>query len=561
MRDLADADASMMSSSSSSEENKAVTETGPATATVGLALSRPARKRTRVRRGSGFVERHTASKRSSTAPDGGACLLCGKFGSDLGGDDDLLEADGVRAHHFCLLFASGLGQSGHDEDDGLRGFLPSEIRAEVKRGARLKCVFCKRKGATVGCSRQQCKKSYHLPCGETNKSLQQYYGKFASFCFAHRPAQKPMPPAKTAGARKECAICLQAVGEDVPAHSKMYPACCVGGWMHRECVQKTALSSGEFHFRCPLCNDERRFGKEMQMYGIYVPERDAAWEIDGSAGAGIDGERRVPCDAKVCFCNQSEKPRWYNKVDGIWEVLRCVGCGSRGIHARCGGLDVYIDPEWSCYTCRRVVKVGSDEERQRKWKRPLAFSWGNARGFKKPGDKVRSHASQKAELIRAISVSGSGSTSGFTVNPSRKREADVDFSAADILYRGATAITTPAADDPMNCTLEDLIVKNLDRDSATSTTSTVVRGIRPLGAPKQSSPSASSGAVPSSASRASNSPDTNEASPGDSDYESESNGIPLLKVRTPAKVPSASTTSSVDFNQTIKKSIKDLFMK
>ena len=258
MRDLADADASMMSSSSSSEENKAVTvAAGPATAaaaTVGLALSRPARKRTRVRRGSGFVERHTVSKRGSTAAadGGGSCLLCGKFESGLGGDDDLLEADGVRAHHFCLLFASGLGQSGHDEDDGLRGFLPSEIRAEVKRGARLKCVYCKRKGATVGCSRPQCKKSYHLPCGEANRSLQQYYGKFASFCFAHRPAQKPMPPAKAAaaaGARRECAICLQAVGDDVPAHSKLYPACCVGGWMHRECLQKTALSSGESHFR------------------------------------------------------------------------------------------------------------------------------------------------------------------------------------------------------------------------------------------------------------------------------------------------------------------------
>ena len=134
MGDLADADASMMSSSSSSEENKAVTPPGPpssnATA-VGLALSRPARKRTRVRRGSGFVERHTAPKRA--APDGGgsSCLLCGRFESGLGADDDLLEADGVRAHHFCLLFASGLGQSGHDEDDGLRGFLPSEIRAEV----------------------------------------------------------------------------------------------------------------------------------------------------------------------------------------------------------------------------------------------------------------------------------------------------------------------------------------------------------------------------------------------------------------------------------------------
>ena len=123
------------------------------------------------------------------------------------------------------------------------------ILLQVKRGARLKCVYCKRKGATVGCSRPQCKKSYHLPCGEANRSLQQYYGKFASFCFAHRPAQKPMPPAKAAGARRECPICLQAVGDDAPAHSKLYPACCFGGWMHRQCVQKTALSSGQSHFR------------------------------------------------------------------------------------------------------------------------------------------------------------------------------------------------------------------------------------------------------------------------------------------------------------------------
>ena len=156
----------------------------------------------------------------------------------------------------------------------------------------------------------------------------------------------------------------------------------------------------------------------------------------------------------------------------------------------------------------------------------------------------RSNASQKAELIRAISLSSSMS------DLTRK---DSDLGAAEILCRGATAVTTPAADDPMNCTLEDLIVKNLDRDSAASSTATVVRGIRPLGSPKKQR-------SPSSAARASNSPDTNEASPGDSDYESESNGIPLLKVRTPAKMP-PTARSSVDFNQTIKKSIKDLFMK
>ena len=41
----------------------------------------------------------------------------------------------------------------------------------------------------------------------------------------------------------------------------------------------------------------------------------------------------------------------------------------------------------------------------------------------------RSHASQKAELIRAISLSGS--TSSLIGKPSRKRESDADISAAD----------------------------------------------------------------------------------------------------------------------------------
>ena len=38
----------------------------------------------------------------------------------------------------------GLEQKGKD-DDGIRGFLPADIRKEIKRGARLKCVYCHKK--------------------------------------------------------------------------------------------------------------------------------------------------------------------------------------------------------------------------------------------------------------------------------------------------------------------------------------------------------------------------------------------------------------------------------
>ena len=97
----------------------------------------------------------------------------------------LIEFQNLKAHYFCLLFSSGLGQSG-TETEGLHGFMPADVRRELKRGARLKCVYCKLKGATVGCAKQECKKSYHLPCGMKHGSMQEFFDQvdspLNSFC-------------------------------------------------------------------------------------------------------------------------------------------------------------------------------------------------------------------------------------------------------------------------------------------------------------------------------------------------------------------------------------------
>jgi hypothetical protein len=74
------------------------------------------------------------------------CRLCSCGAGPLPGDV-LLAGPGLTAHHFCLLFSSGLGQQGA-EGEGLRGFLLQDVRREAKRGARLKCVYCRKKGAT-----------------------------------------------------------------------------------------------------------------------------------------------------------------------------------------------------------------------------------------------------------------------------------------------------------------------------------------------------------------------------------------------------------------------------
>ena len=112
------------------------------------------------------------------------CILCQKETiPDMDSThQQLLEYDNLRAHYFCLLFSSGLGQSGL-ESEGLHGFMPLDVRRELKRGARLKCVYCKKKGATVGCARQACKKSYHLPCGMLNGSLQEFFDQVIRITF------------------------------------------------------------------------------------------------------------------------------------------------------------------------------------------------------------------------------------------------------------------------------------------------------------------------------------------------------------------------------------------
>jgi hypothetical protein len=216
-----------------------------------------------------------------------------------------------------------------------------------------------------------------------------------------------------------------------------------------------------------------------------------------------------------------------------------------------------VDPEWSCYTCRRVVKFG--EEEKKKWARPINVIWGTAKAMKKPGAKVRyehstffvymlgcsfrhyfssrSHASQKAELVRAISKS-------VVTAPA----ASATPAAADLViqvFRGTAPITrTPImadTDDPMNCTLEDLIVKGLDRE------------LTPRAAPPTSVATVATAVA---------SPET-ETSPGDSDYESENNGI-QFKARKKSTAGSTAATpkkaGAVDFDQLIKKSIKEKFL-
>ncbi|NXA77964.1 PHF11 protein, partial [Thryothorus ludovicianus] len=71
----------------------------------------------------------------------------------------------IAAHQDCLLFSSGFVESEdhNPENLGIR-FDVSSVLKELRRGKRLVCSFCRKKGATVGCEERACRRSYHFFC-------------------------------------------------------------------------------------------------------------------------------------------------------------------------------------------------------------------------------------------------------------------------------------------------------------------------------------------------------------------------------------------------------------
>jgi len=255
-----------------------------------------------------------------------------------------------RAHHHCLMFSSGLEQNG-EEEEGIQGFMPEDIIKEWRRGGSLKCFYCKKKYATVGCSNKGCRKGYHLPCGLANGSLQQFFGSFSSYCVDHRPVQKPVEKkidGKKAKSDKECGVCLDALGRSKT--DNLWTPCC-GGWFHRACINRMAKTAGIHFFKCPLCNNSAEFTEEMQTFGIYVPDQDAKWETEGDAFEDLL-QRPETCDAETCLCPGGRK---VDEVDTKWESVICVVCGSQAIHIECGGLN-FERPRWKCDMCKSILK-------------------------------------------------------------------------------------------------------------------------------------------------------------------------------------------------------------
>ncbi|XP_072466631.1 PHD finger protein 11 isoform X2 [Notamacropus eugenii] len=95
------------------------------------------------------------------------------------------------AHENCLLYSSGLVESEGDHsclNYEERHFDVEQVKEEINRGKRLKCSYCLKKGATVGCDIKKCPKNYHFFCARQDQATMQtdeHGGTYKVFCQKH----------------------------------------------------------------------------------------------------------------------------------------------------------------------------------------------------------------------------------------------------------------------------------------------------------------------------------------------------------------------------------------
>ncbi|NXK45964.1 PHF11 protein, partial [Chauna torquata] len=91
------------------------------------------------------------------------CAFCSE--GEAGSIMYIAKEQNIAAHQDCLLFSSGFVESEEYNPDNLDiRFDVESVLNELKRGKRLMCNFCRKKGATVGCEERACRRSYHYFC-------------------------------------------------------------------------------------------------------------------------------------------------------------------------------------------------------------------------------------------------------------------------------------------------------------------------------------------------------------------------------------------------------------
>lgn len=258
------------------------------------------------------------------------------------------KRESFRCHYFCLLSGTYIAQNGRDSS-GVLGFLLKDIYDSFKMYRQNECSYCGQLSAAILCCQQGCSRKFHYICGYKNSCITQFTGEFMSFCHEHLPVNHPSKHVD----EQPCWICLDKIGPYNPVSSTCSicpPEQETGeteiGWYHRICLQMSAFQAG-YYFKCPNCYEKEEFTKYAKLHGIFVPMRDATWELEKYAFKDI---HKSDCSAELCKlamgCRVGPKGR---------ELVGCKACGGAIMHIVCAELE---DPsDYVCADCQNATFI------------------------------------------------------------------------------------------------------------------------------------------------------------------------------------------------------------
>lgn len=273
------------------------------------------------------------------------CNFCGTKDAEVYELGEFKKCEDITAHMYCLFFAPGLTQNG-ELNEGIDGFLLADIRREIRRASLLKCTYCGKKCAPVGCAVTACSSNFHLPCGIQNGAFTQFHDpnhSYPAWCKKHRP-KISIPSFK---GQRLCTICQENVKYTSDRANLLYLSCCQT-YFHRSCSAQLAYHLGEFNLNCPNCKNDEVICETLKKNGINVPCRDALPDASPELNGQPPNDLLWECRSPNCRC---EFGRNHNG-DNEWELFACDLCGSNAVHMACAGLSE--GSEWVCDICSNV---------------------------------------------------------------------------------------------------------------------------------------------------------------------------------------------------------------
>lgn len=232
-------------------------------------------------------------------------------------------------------------QNGKD-DEGYQGFLMKDIAKAEKSIKDIQCTICRKTGANIQCNVKHCRHRFHTNCALKVECNFQFEGSYPVYCPGHNKIKfKEERPLEA-----QCGICYDKL---VKKKSILLP-CCKNSWFHKNCLQKYAYTSGYYHFKCPLCADREKCIEELPKMGIFMPMRDAQWELDNDFA-----DMAIPPEVTCEFCDSNEGA----EDNHLWKM--CDICGASGVHWTC--LELTETQNFVCRHCNEILEKKASQSK------------------------------------------------------------------------------------------------------------------------------------------------------------------------------------------------------